>query len=482
LPLAALYSRVSTNSGEQLQALEQQQQRLRDATPDGHTHVEYVDVQSGKDTDRPAFNRLMRDVQQGTVAVVLATRLDRLSRNRRHGAEILDTFSDPNAPRLVLLDDHLDLATVSGRLMAGILSAWAIAESERLGERTAHGHAYRRKLLKPFGPKAPKGYRFTAARDNYELDDNADLCRAVVDRFQREGLIRPVLRWAMAQGLDFGGPSSFTRWLQNPSLAGARVFGVSQKIRVPDPSKGDSAFKVIRRHNRPGVYDEVYWDVHPALITREQHAWLIAHFAKNREQAVQPLRDKRIRVATGLGICSHCHKRLTVHQSVKDGPRHYRCNNQKCSKRYVNRVREEAIVVAACQRLQAEAELLTAAAINVISLDSATEPEEVKRLRSEIEEARALNNPRLAGVINQMERELELLLQRPSNQVDIDREALREFFANQDAWIEMLRDKPAAVRELLLGVVVAVQVRDCAVEGVVTRSDLEAYGQALAQE
>jgi len=472
MPICAVYSRVSTASGEQLQALEQQQARLAAAVPDGFTAVEYTDIQSGKDLDRPEFNRLMGDVRAGTIALVMATRLDRLSRNRLHGAELLDTFSADGAPGLICLDDQLDLRTVSGRLMAGILHAWAVAESERIGERTAHGHAHRRKQGKPFGPLAPQGYRFNADRSNYELDDNADLCRDLIRRFQADPQIRPWMRWANEHGLNFGSPSAFTRWIQNPALAGARVYGVSKKIQVDDPKRPGKK-KTIRRHNNPGHYDEVHWDAHPELITREQHAWLIAFFAGNRSQAAAPLKDGRIRIATGLAMCGHdgCFKRMSVHQTGKTAPHFYRCNNQRCDHRYRNRVREEGIIGAAIAALQSKAKELTTRVVDVVSQEGASEPEEITNLRQQINEARALNNPRMASLITDMERELAVMLRTPRQSSQLDLEALETLLEGDEAWLEMWKEEPAHLRDLLRNHIFAVMVKDGEIVGVKTRWD-----------
>ena len=153
-----------------------------------------------------------------------------------------------------------------------------------------------------------------------ELAPDADLYRDLVQRFQADPEIRKWLRWANEHGMPFASPSAFTRWLQNPSIAGARVYGVSQKIRVPD-ERHPGRTKLIRRHNKPGQYGEVHWDAHPALITREQHAWLLAHFEANRlnredRQARDPkLKDGQVRAATGLGVCAACGKRLSVHHN-----------------------------------------------------------------------------------------------------------------------------------------------------------------------
>ena len=415
MPTAALYSRVSTESEDQLQALEQQQTRLRDAVPEGYEAVEFTDILSGKSTDRPEFQRLMAAVTSNAVDLVISTRLDRMARNRMHGGQILDEFSVEGAPRLWLLDDNLDLGTVSGRLMAGILVSWAVAESERLGERVSFGHAHRRKLGKPFGPSAPRGYQWNADRSNYELADDADKYRDLIRRFQDDPEIRKWLRYANEHGMGFGSPSAFTRWLQNPSLAGARVYGVSTMVKDEKHYLATGRTKLIRRHNKPGHYGEVIWNAHPELITREQHAWLLAHFESNRAnrdtmQANAPLKDGRSRVVTGIGQCAACGKRLIVHQSSKTAPRHYRCMNQACNQLYRNRIPEQKIIDAAIAQLRTMAADLASHTAQRMSDDR--EPEEVTKLRGEIADAKQLQNPRMAPVIEAMERDLAVALKR----------------------------------------------------------------------
>lgn len=463
MPTAALYSRVSTESGDQLQALEQQQTRLREAVPDGYDAVEFTDILSGKSTDRPEFDRLMGAVTGNAVDLVISTRLDRMARNRLHGGQILDEFSAEGAPRLWLLDDNLDLGTVSGRLMAGILVSWAIAESERLGERTKHGFAHRRKQGKPFGPSAPRGYQWNEARDNYELAADADAYSDLIRRFQADPEIRKWLRWANEHGMPFASPSAFTRWLQNPSLAGARVYGVSSKLRVPD-EKHPGRTKTIRRHNKPGQYGEVIWDAHPPLITREQHAWLLAHFEGNRvnkatRQATAPLKDGRIRVATGIGQCAACGKRLIVHQSSKNAERYYRCLNQKCDQLYRNRIPESQIIAAGIEQLRLMAGELAKYAAERIGQDR--EPEEITKLRGEIADAKQLNNPRMLPVIESMERELAVALKRVelsegrSGLQEALREGLQWLLSQPDAW-EQSEDEE--IRALFVGCLEAVVV------------------------
>ena len=267
----AIYARVSTDSDDQAGALEQQLERLRKACPDA---LEFVDIESGTVTDRPQWEALMQGCRSGVISRVVSTRLDRISRSRVQGAQILQFFMRPQAPSLELLDDSLNLSTSGGRFMADLLIAWAVSESERLGERTRHGHAHRRSLNKPFGPKPPVGYIYTKGKANYALDPKvAPGAKKVIEFFLNgEGGLRAAVQYAQKEhGITFASHSSLKRWLLNPTLAGFRVYGVSTVEVLEDGTKK-------RTHNRPGVYGQVIPDAHPALISEATHARLVAMF------------------------------------------------------------------------------------------------------------------------------------------------------------------------------------------------------------
>ena len=133
---------------------------------------------------------------------------------------------------------------------------------------------------------------------------------------QGKGGLRATVQYAQKEhNIIFGSQSSLKRTLLNPALAGARVYGVSKM--VPDPKNPD---KQIRRHNKPGEYDEIIWDSHPALITRAQHSALIARATLKTERR-QSVKTGQVRIVTGVGICGHCGKKLHSHNN---GPK-YTC-------------------------------------------------------------------------------------------------------------------------------------------------------------
>jgi DNA invertase Pin-like site-specific DNA recombinase len=128
---AALYARVST--AKQGESLETQLNRLRGVTPGA---VEFVDAGvSGRDVDRPAFDRLVDAIRADHVDSVTVTKLDRLGRSAR---AILDFFNEADARhvRVVVADQAIDTSTPVGRMVRTVVAAMAELEADLIAERT----------------------------------------------------------------------------------------------------------------------------------------------------------------------------------------------------------------------------------------------------------------------------------------------------------------------------------------------------------
>lgn len=104
----------------------------------------YVDRESGDTLDRPAFDRLQRDIFSGAVKTVVVWKLDRLSRSLRDG---IDTLCDwlGRGVRLVSVTQQLDFAGPAGKMIAAVLFAIAEMEQQNRRERQAVGIAIARK-------------------------------------------------------------------------------------------------------------------------------------------------------------------------------------------------------------------------------------------------------------------------------------------------------------------------------------------------
>ncbi|MGN1007763.1 MAG: recombinase family protein, partial [Butyricicoccus sp.] len=88
----AIYARQSVEREDSL-SIEGQLARCRFETRDGAR--EYIDRGfSGKNTNRPAFRRMMDDIRAGEIGKVIVYRLDRISRSILDFAQMMELFAE----------------------------------------------------------------------------------------------------------------------------------------------------------------------------------------------------------------------------------------------------------------------------------------------------------------------------------------------------------------------------------------------------
>ena len=100
--------------------------------------VWYSDTATGKNMDRPGWQKLQGAIDRGEVGCIVCWRLDRLGRT---ASGLCKLFEDLQAKRvrLISLKDSIDLGTASGRLIAHVLASVAAYETELRGERVKAG-------------------------------------------------------------------------------------------------------------------------------------------------------------------------------------------------------------------------------------------------------------------------------------------------------------------------------------------------------
>lgn len=165
----AIYIRVST----QEQALEgysidAQTDRLTAycKAKEWAIHDIYTDAGfSGSNTQRPALQRLINDVEQGRIDCVLVYKLDRLSRSQKDTLLLIEDVFLKNNVSFVSMNENFDTSTPFGRAMIGILSVFAQLEREQIKERMCMGRAERAKNgLWHGGGYRPVGYDYIDGR------------------------------------------------------------------------------------------------------------------------------------------------------------------------------------------------------------------------------------------------------------------------------------------------------------------------------
>jgi len=120
---------------------------------------EYTDKgYSGKNTDRPSFQKLVHDIEQGLISRVVVYKLDRISRSIIDFANLMELFQRYNV-EFVSSTEKFDTSTPMGRAMLNICIVFAQLERETIQKRVTD--AYYSRCQKGFhmSGRAPYGYK-----------------------------------------------------------------------------------------------------------------------------------------------------------------------------------------------------------------------------------------------------------------------------------------------------------------------------------
>lgn len=184
-----IYIRVSTeeqaNEGYSISA---QRERLKAfcIAQNWPEHKFYVDEGiSGRDTNRPQLKKLMKDIKDGHIKVLLVYRLDRLTRSVRDLHKILDEL-DKGSCIFRSATEIYDTSTAMGRMFITIVAAIAEWESANLGERVVMGQIEKARQGE-WAAQPPYGFY---KDENHKLQIDEEKIKAVKIMIQkvREGL------------------------------------------------------------------------------------------------------------------------------------------------------------------------------------------------------------------------------------------------------------------------------------------------------
>ena len=115
---------------------------------------------SGKNTDRPDFQRMVSDIKAGLISKVIVYKLDRVSRSVLDFSGLMDVFQKYNVD-FVSATEHFDTSTPMGRAMLNICVVFAQLERETIQQRVIDAYASRSKKGFYMGGKIPYGFSKT---------------------------------------------------------------------------------------------------------------------------------------------------------------------------------------------------------------------------------------------------------------------------------------------------------------------------------
>jgi site-specific DNA recombinase len=203
----AIYTRKSTDEGldQEYNSLEAQRDSalafISSQRHEGWTAIDqgYDDGGfSGGNTNRPSLKRMLADVEDGRIDVVVVYKIDRLSRSLSDFAKIVDLF-DARGVTFVSVTQQFNTTTSMGRLMLNVLLSFAQFEREVTGERIRDKIAASKAKGMWMGGTPPLGYD-VKDRKLIVNEAEAGLVRDIFARYAETGSAAQLVRELQIEG------------------------------------------------------------------------------------------------------------------------------------------------------------------------------------------------------------------------------------------------------------------------------------------
>jgi site-specific DNA recombinase len=263
---------------------------------------------TGGNTDRPAFQRLMADVQAGKIDCIVVYKVDRLSRLLLDFAKIIETL-DTHGVSFVSVTQQFDTTTSMGRLTLNILLSFAQFEREIIAERTRDKIAAAKRRGKWMGGILILGYD---RGENGGLVVNPDEAPRVKEIFRL--YLRKKSLLAVAKELRRRGWRNKEWVTKRGRRRGGKHFDKNSLFYLLT----NVAYVGKIKH-----HDQLYDGEHPAIVPEELFEKVQAQLRRNGRSGGRGVRNKYGALLRGLLRCGPCDCAM-VHSYTVKGAKRYR--------------------------------------------------------------------------------------------------------------------------------------------------------------
>jgi site-specific DNA recombinase len=224
----AVYTRVSTeDQAKEGYSLEAQKERLLSyCEAQGWELAEFYEENghSGRNTRRPAYQRMMEE--RARWDVILVMKMDRIHRNSKNFMIMMENL-EKWGKKFTSMNESLDTSTAVGRFVVDIIQRIAQLESEQIGERTYMGMAHKAENapgLLGFNP--PFGYCIRE-NDLSIVPEEAETVRQIFARYSSGEAMNDIALSLNRAEILTRRKCAWTIWsishlLHNPAYAGFR--------------------------------------------------------------------------------------------------------------------------------------------------------------------------------------------------------------------------------------------------------------------
>ena len=402
----ALYCRLSQDDGldGDSNSIQNQKSILQRFAEDHHfpNPCFYVDDGfSGGNFQRPAFQQMIADMENGEIGIIVTKDLSRLGRNQLHTGLYIEERFPMFGVRYIAINDNVDTENAeSNDLMPfkNLFNEWFIRDTSRKIRAVQKAKAERGERL---GTRAPYGYAKDPETKKLIVDEEAAavvkrifaLCAAgngpsQIARILKKEQVRTPTMYAYAKygmthtGLDTQHPYHWSGDTVADMLENEIYLGNTVNYRFSNRS-----YKDKRKIEHPREECLVFENTHPAIIMKE--IWdIVQRVRKSKRRRTKMDEQKKY---SGLVVCADCGKTMVLHRThtMSADYNHFTCRTYKkdgeaCTAHYIRECILDEIVLEDLRRVTAEArEHPQEFAEYLNSKQSAELQKEIRRLEKE---------------------------------------------------------------------------------------------------
>ena len=415
--ITALYCRLSSeddNNGGDSNSIQHQKEFLEKyAAENGFGNQKFFvdDGYSGVSFQRPAFQEMLKEAENGNISVVITKDLSRLGRNYLEVGMYTEIRFPQMGVRYIAVNDQVDTQYLQNDMMVfiNLFNEWHPRETSKKVRHTAMLRAQRGERV---ASRPPYGYRKDENDSKKIVPDEEssqvvkrifELCAGgmgparIAKMLRKEKVLIPSVyayqKYGSAyHGYDTGDPyrwdsSSIARILENTAYLGHTV-----NLRFTTPS-----YKDRRQVVRPESEWLKFYDTHQPLVSEE--VWEMAQSVRQHKRRRTNMGEQNI--FSGLIVCADCGKTLVLHRShyMKEARYNFACTTYKregknvCTAHYIRQNQLEAIILEDLRRtlwFAASREQEFAEIIN--RKNSAETNREIKKRKLELDAMRRREN------------------------------------------------------------------------------------------
>ena len=377
LKKTALYCRLSQDDGLEgdSNSIQNQKNILQKFAEDHHfpNPCFYVDDGfSGGNFQRPAFQQMISDMENGDIGIIVTKDLSRLGRNQLHTGLYIEERFPMFSVRYIAINDNVDTdSSESNDLMPfkNLFNEWFIRDTSRKIRAVLKAKAERGEWL---GTRAPYGYIKDPETKKLEVDEEA----------------AAIVRRIFAMCASGNGPSQIARVLtkeqiRTPATYAYTKYGVTHAgvdTQHPYRWSGDTvadmlenelylgntvnmkystkSYKDKRRVEHSREECLVFENTHPALVTQE--VWdIVQRVRKNKRRRTNMDEQNKY---SGLVFCADCGSNMVLHRAhtISASYNHFTCRTYKrdgeaCTGHYIRECVLDEVVLEDLRRVTAMA-------------------------------------------------------------------------------------------------------------------------------